>query len=317
MSAPWFKFYPSDWRADPALRMCSIGARGLWMEMLCVMHEAEPRGSLLVNGNPVSDRQLAGLAGCSLKEVSGFLEELEAAGVFSRDNGAIFSRRMRRDDEKAARDKANGMAGGNPSLKRGVNPPDKAQKPEARDQISDADASDARRLQPQVVSDADLQPASVSMAPPAPERSHAEAFARFWQVYPHKVGKQDAEKAFNSVMKRGAVTLDRMLAALDRYMRTKPPDRPWCNPATWLRQGRWDDEPGPDPIQRGPFPPAPPGSSGPSSRLTAVVDWVRESTGGGAPPEAPGSFRFDGGAEGDRSGDVLPLGPTPRSRFAG
>jgi hypothetical protein len=27
------------------------------------------------------------------------------------------------------------------------------------------------------------------------------------------------------------------------YVRTKPPDRPWCNPGTWLNQGRWLDEP--------------------------------------------------------------------------
>ena len=142
MSAPWMKFYPTDWRADPALRMCSVGARGLWMEMLCVMHEAVPRGSLLVNGRSVNARQLAGLAGCSVDDVISMLAELEDAGVFSReDDGTIFSRRMRRDDEKSERDKANGRKGGNPSLKTendGVNPlhkgGDKAQKPEARDQ---------------------------------------------------------------------------------------------------------------------------------------------------------------------------------------
>ncbi|MGU3495914.1 hypothetical protein ACLBXM_17880 [Xanthobacteraceae bacterium A53D] len=158
MSAPWLKFYPTDWRADPALRMCSVGARGLWMEMLCVMHEASPRGSLLVNGRPVNERQLAGLAGCALDEASSMLAELEEAGVFSREtDGTIFSRRMRRDDEKADRDKANGRKGGNPTLKsdkEGVNPPlnraDKAQKPEARDQNNhtagaDEGASEPRR----------------------------------------------------------------------------------------------------------------------------------------------------------------------------
>ncbi len=157
MSAPWMKFYPSDWRADPALRMCSVGARGLWMEMLCVMHEAEPRGSLLVNGRAVSDRQLAGLSGCSIDELAGLLQELEEAGVFSRtDDGVIFSRRMRRDDEKAERDKANGRTGGNPSLKKekaGVNPPDngvdKAQKPEARDQIQEDHTAGASMPAPQ------------------------------------------------------------------------------------------------------------------------------------------------------------------------
>lgn len=130
MSGPWMKFYPSDWRADPALRMCSIAARGLWMEMLCLMHEAEPRGTLRVNGRPLTDRQIGTLAGCDVGEL---LSELEEAGVFSRDDeGTIYSRRMMRDEAKAKEDKANGKRGGNPALKGGDNPPDKAQKPEAK-----------------------------------------------------------------------------------------------------------------------------------------------------------------------------------------
>jgi hypothetical protein len=144
MSGPWLKFYPTDWRADPALRVCSIAARGLWMEMLCVMHEAEPRGTLRVNGKPLTSRQLGALAGCG--DVEDLLSELEEAGVFSRnEDGTIFSRRMMRDEARASEDKANGKRGGNPRLKGGVNPPvkgeDKAQKPEAKD--TDANASGA------------------------------------------------------------------------------------------------------------------------------------------------------------------------------
>lgn len=135
---PWMKFYPADWRADPRLRSCSLGARGLWADMLALMHEADPYGSLLVNGAPVNDRQLAALVGAPARDVRVCLAELEGAGVFSRDGEIIFSRRMRRDFEKAERDKANGAKGGNPSVKGGVNPPvkgeDKAHKPEARDQ---------------------------------------------------------------------------------------------------------------------------------------------------------------------------------------
>ena len=123
MKQPWLKFFPSDWRADPALRMCSLAARGLWIEMLCLMHEARPHGSLLVNGKPVTAAQLANLVGAGVAEVEGFLAELEEAGVFSRDaDGALYSRRMRRDEERAAANRVNGRAGGNPSLKAGVNP---------------------------------------------------------------------------------------------------------------------------------------------------------------------------------------------------
>ena len=136
MSAPWMKFYPSDWRSDPKLRMCSIGARGLWVEMLCVMHEAEPYGYLTSNGNAVTSRQMAALAGISAVECMKFLLELVSAGVYSIDeNKMIFSRRMVRDKAKAERDRENGKGGGNPNLPKGVNPPvkgeDKAQKPEA------------------------------------------------------------------------------------------------------------------------------------------------------------------------------------------
>jgi hypothetical protein len=56
---PWMKFYPSDWRSDPALRSCTIAARGLWIEMMAIMHEAEPYGSLLVKGKRVDKKQLA------------------------------------------------------------------------------------------------------------------------------------------------------------------------------------------------------------------------------------------------------------------
>lgn len=126
------KFYPADWRADAMLRLCSIAARGLWTEMMCIMHDAERYGSLLVNGKRIDKKQLAGLAGISEKDCSSLLLELEGNGVFSRDDdGTIYSRRMRRDFEKAAKDKENGKGGGNPGLKgvvkRGVNPPDKGE----------------------------------------------------------------------------------------------------------------------------------------------------------------------------------------------
>ena len=102
MNQPWLKFYPSDWRADPALRMCSLMARGLWMEMLCLMHEAVPRGSLLINGNQVTGKQLAALCGASLTDTVRCMGELAGAGVFSREeDGTIYSRRMRRDEAKS------------------------------------------------------------------------------------------------------------------------------------------------------------------------------------------------------------------------
>lgn len=148
MAEPWFKFYPTDWRADPALKMCSLAARGLWIEMLGFMHDAAQYGHLLVANRPPTDAQLAVLIGSTPAQISELLGELEAAAVFSRTRkGVIYSRKMVRDAKKAETARKNGKKGGNPSLSnKRINPSsdnqpdkgeDKPQKPEARSQIED------------------------------------------------------------------------------------------------------------------------------------------------------------------------------------
>jgi hypothetical protein len=116
---PWMKWYPTDWRADPALRMCSLAARGLWIELIGYMHEAVPYGHLLIGNKVPTTAQLASLVGSDVESVAAALAELEDVGVCSRDrHGRIFSRRMVRDHDKAAVDRANGKLGGNPQLRR-------------------------------------------------------------------------------------------------------------------------------------------------------------------------------------------------------
>lgn len=166
------KFYPQDWRADIGLRMCSFAARGLWADMIGLMHHSSRPGFLLVGNVSPSPQQLAALLGSAEEEVAQLLKQLETANVFSitgqdlpediaalvpvdMPNGVVLCRRMLRDEAKAVKDKTNGKRGGNPQLvgpvKEGVNPPDKAQRPEARDQTPDresraADAAIARKV---------------------------------------------------------------------------------------------------------------------------------------------------------------------------
>jgi hypothetical protein len=130
MKLPWFKFYPSDWRADPLLRRCSLSARGLWIELITVMHESADYGHL---DPSLTERDIARLVGSPLKNVRSALAELERNRVFDRgEKRQIVSRRMVRDHAKAMKDKENGRKGGNPGLMPGVNPEVKAQIPEAR-----------------------------------------------------------------------------------------------------------------------------------------------------------------------------------------
>jgi len=142
MTDPWLKFYPTDWRSDPKLRMCGLSARGLWIELISIMHEASPYGHLLVSGLAPTDAQLAVLVGAPSDQIPNLVGELEAAGVFSRTKeGVIYSRRMTRVAKKSAIARKNGKNGGNPTLRKqtGNSPSDnqkatnqvKPQKPEA------------------------------------------------------------------------------------------------------------------------------------------------------------------------------------------
>jgi hypothetical protein len=117
MKRPAFQFYPADWRKDPELRVCSIAARGLWIDMLAIMHEGTPYGHLTTSGGDISPADLARLVGEPAALVRRLLGELEARKVFSRDSaGVIHSRRMVRDEHIRNVRAAAGALGGNPHL---------------------------------------------------------------------------------------------------------------------------------------------------------------------------------------------------------
>lgn len=70
-------------------------------------------------------------------------------------------------------------------------------------------------------------------------------FNKFWQTYPKKVGKDAAQKAF-SKRKPDEPLLLLMLKAIDNQKNTigwqKDDGQYIPNPATWLNQGRWQDQ---------------------------------------------------------------------------
>lgn len=61
MKRPSFQFYPADWRNNAKLRRCSPAARGVWMDVLCLLHDADEYGLLRW---PLKD--IANAAGASM-----------------------------------------------------------------------------------------------------------------------------------------------------------------------------------------------------------------------------------------------------------
>lgn len=74
---------------------------------------------------------------------------------------------------------------------------------------------------------------------------YSPAFLRFWEVYPAKVGKMDAQRKYMAARKAlggGEAAEATLQQAVEAYAARKlPPDRTHPNPATWLHQARYDD----------------------------------------------------------------------------
>jgi hypothetical protein len=76
-----------------------------------------------------------------------------------------------------------------------------------------------------------------------PEAPSVTSFAEFYMAYPRKVGKEAARRAFERAAKSAAPQL--IVDGARRYA-TDPnlPEKQFIpHPATWLNDGRWDDEP--------------------------------------------------------------------------
>lgn len=247
---PWFKFHASDWRGDTQLRGCSLAARGLWADCLAIMHEAEPRGYLLLAGEPIGLDRLALMVSRPLKEVRAALHELERHHVSSRDaHGRLFSRRMVRDTEKAENAATFGRKGGNPAL----NPTLKGQvNPELKPTIKPARAHRA------LVS-GDLASSALGVDLQAAPRALLEArFERFWEAYPRHENRKDALRAFTKLNPDHEL-LATLLDAVGQWKRSRQWREGFApHAATWLNGERWRDEIPPDTAPSGAFRPVSP-----------------------------------------------------------
>jgi len=115
---PAIQFYPGDWKKDAGVQSLSFHDRGVWFEILLLMHESPERGKLLLGDKVMPQEALARLLGLDNQILTTTLTTLLEYGVASRceSTGALCSRRMIRDEQiRQARTEA-GKKGGNPNL---------------------------------------------------------------------------------------------------------------------------------------------------------------------------------------------------------
>ena len=221
---PWYKRYGADFvHGTLGLTLEQKGAYSLCLDLI------------YDRGGPIPDdaRWLAGVCGVSVRKWNTLRDALIQAGKIVASGGHLTNLRAEKEIENALKTSRkhaeNGAKGGAKSSQNRDTPNEnndlgqaglkhRAHKPEARSQ-TDANASETRAWPPASFDD------------------------EFWPVYPHKVGKDAARKAFLKRAKNPPCTLAELLDAVGRYIAEKPPDRQYCNPSTWINEGRWQDEP--------------------------------------------------------------------------
>lgn len=143
--SPGFWFFTGDWMKDPELRFCSIFARGLLVDLLCILHEAKEQGyASNPDGTARTNEQIVdAISGGSRDEKLAALAELEQSGVLSRDSrGVLYSRRVSRlADLKETRKQSGSKGGSKTSSKRQANlQQSKQQKGGVSVSVSDSDS---------------------------------------------------------------------------------------------------------------------------------------------------------------------------------
>lgn len=221
MKLPSFQFYPGDHRQDPAQLRCSKAAKGVWLEMMCVLHSCEERGVFATAGQPWNDQEIAVAVGGDISENLTCLQELIEKGVLRRNSsGCLYSRRIVRDEEKRRS-----------NAHRQKRHYDKTEKPNAN-------------LTPTSHASSPSVSSSKKKIPLPPNRGE-ELFEAFYKAYPRKVNRPGALKAWKKIDSVEEV-FDRIVRAVAVQARserwTKDEGEYIPHPATWLNQRRWEDE---------------------------------------------------------------------------
>jgi hypothetical protein len=240
---PSYQWYPGDWRRDSALQACSFMARAIWRELLDIMHDGEPRGYLAAGGRAIEPLELSRMigGGLSSRKIGRALSELRSRNVYSMtEDGIIFSRRMVRDEAIIQARIRGGRDAEQPNRKG----PSTAPSPLPSTSPSTPPLGAPLPQPPAVCS---LQSASAAARTELPAPTALDVcFGSFWSVYPRKVAKGAARKAWDR-LKPPAALVDRMLAAIARQLKSDQWQRDGGqfipHPATWLNQSRWEDEP--------------------------------------------------------------------------
>lgn len=183
-----FKFDPSRWLNNPALRLCSLEARGLWIDMLSIM--ANNGGKIPIKSGTPTDEVVSILIGVDLSKAASLLCELSQAGVIKLLDGVIASSGLVKSSEFRARAKAHGQEGQRRKKARQVPPVRHGSQTESGHATLQQIAAQAN---PPNIGQAQIAQSKVGVVPPAVKLKPAKALP--WYQSPAGWQRKGGEQA--------------------------------------------------------------------------------------------------------------------------
>ncbi len=254
---PYFKFYPSDWLVGT--RGMTLEERGAYIDMICMQ--------MMEQGNVRDDERLiAHQMHVSTRKWRSVRGKLIEHGKISIQDGFVVQERCLKEldllltqRQVASESAANRERTKRENLEKSneINAPDTTKVPlRARDsdiresEVRKEDSSPSEIPAPAGAAPAEGEPKKPNLVDvvielEAKRVEEERGFEDFWKLYPLKKGKGAALKIWKrmklDVRRKAYVALKAQLPSL----RAKKHDSRgnYCpHPATWLNQGRWDDE---------------------------------------------------------------------------
>lgn len=114
---PYMPFYVGDLKREAHYKTLPPLAKLLWLEILFVMWDSELRGMLILNGKPMTEKQIASVTELDIRLVKQNLPIIKESQICSiTEDGVIYCRSMTRRCALSVKRSETGKLGGNPNL---------------------------------------------------------------------------------------------------------------------------------------------------------------------------------------------------------
>lgn len=191
---PYLPLYVQDFMTDEKLNECSAESAGVYIRLMCLMHKSETYGKILLRQKDrQSDRQIFNFAvklarqmPYSVEVIERSLSELLEENVISLDGDTLYQKRMVKDAENSSTKAKSGKKGAEKTNKKRKFAEDFAAAKVPANSENEIESENEYEIEKRKRDSAEREKEDVG-------------FESFWQAYPRRVGKGNAEKAWRKI----------------------------------------------------------------------------------------------------------------------